>query len=78
MFVNFRVQASPCRVDTRAVAASEQGIRGLGAAIETLLVWLDRVRERNWLTGIDERMLKDIGLSRADLMRETDKRFWQA
>jgi uncharacterized protein YjiS (DUF1127 family) len=29
------------------------------------------------LAAMDERMLKDIGLSRADAVVETDKHFWE-
>jgi uncharacterized protein YjiS (DUF1127 family) len=40
--------------------------------------WRARLRERNALAGLDERMLKDIGLSRADAIYETSKYFWQS
>lgn len=43
-----------------------------------LLSWPDRVRQRRALMSLDDWMLKDIGLSRADIMREGDKPFWQA
>jgi len=39
--------------------------------------WLERARERHALSELDDRMLKDIGLARADITRETDKLFWQ-
>jgi uncharacterized protein YjiS (DUF1127 family) len=38
--------------------------------------WLERVRERRQLHALDDRMLKDIGLTRADVEYEAQKRFW--
>ena len=42
-----------------------------------LQTWLQRIRQRRALDAIDDWMLRDIGLSRGDAMRERDKRFWQ-
>jgi len=42
-----------------------------------IVTWLERARQRQALLALDEWVLKDIGLSRADVMRETDKAFWQ-
>jgi uncharacterized protein YjiS (DUF1127 family) len=57
---------------------------GLAVASETqfgfvdrLLTWIERARQRRMLASLDERMLKDIGLSRLDVSREVDKAFWQ-
>ena len=38
---------------------------------------LERARQRQALRALDDWVLKDIGLSRADVMRESDKPFWQ-
>ncbi|MEZ5667119.1 MAG: DUF1127 domain-containing protein [Alphaproteobacteria bacterium] len=47
-----------------------------------LLDWierrLERHRQRQELQGLDSRMLRDIGLSQADLRRELNKPFWRA
>jgi len=54
------------------------GIVG-GAAkrvIDVVLAWQQRARERHALATIDEHGLRDLGLSRADVMRESDKPFW--
>lgn len=45
-------------------------------AIETMLVWADRSRQRRELASMDERALKDIGLTRIDALRESSKPFW--
>ena len=43
-----------------------------------VLDWQDRSRERALLATYDDHMLRDIGLSRADVDRESRKPFWQA
>src|SRR5690242_7484051 len=40
--------------------------------------WHQRGQSRRLLCSLDERMRKDIGLSDADIVRETSKPFWQA
>jgi len=42
-----------------------------------IVTWLERARQRQALLALDEWVLKDIGLSRADVMRESDKPFWR-
>jgi uncharacterized protein YjiS (DUF1127 family) len=49
--------------------------RLLGALV-TLEAWLDRHDERRALLELDDHMLDDIGLSRADVEREAKKPFW--
>jgi uncharacterized protein YjiS (DUF1127 family) len=38
--------------------------------------WHELARERRQLAELDERMLKDLGLSRADVEREAGRPFW--
>jgi uncharacterized protein YjiS (DUF1127 family) len=42
-----------------------------------VVTWQARIRERQKLASLDDRMLRDIGLSRADVHAETRKPFWQ-
>lgn len=42
-----------------------------------ILAWLERARGRRALLALDDWVLKDIGLTRADVMHESDKPFWQ-
>jgi uncharacterized protein YjiS (DUF1127 family) len=46
-------------------------------ATATLRGWMQRMRSRETLAGLDERMLKDIGMTRAEITWETDKPFWR-
>jgi uncharacterized protein YjiS (DUF1127 family) len=42
-----------------------------------LAEWRARARSRHLLDELDDRMLRDVGLSRADVVRECAKNFWQ-
>jgi uncharacterized protein YjiS (DUF1127 family) len=44
---------------------------------DRLLVWLERSRQRRDLDAMDDRMLRDIGVSRSAAWGETQKWFWQ-
>ncbi|HEY5598554.1 MAG TPA: DUF1127 domain-containing protein [Kiloniellales bacterium] len=47
-------------------------------AANLLLTWQERAAERHALASLETRMLRDIGLSRADALREAAKPFWRA
>lgn len=44
---------------------------------DLLLLWLQRARQRRSLDSLSDHVLKDVGLSRADVMGEAHKQFWQ-
>lgn len=46
--------------------------------LRRVLTWSERIRQRRALSALDDWVLKDIGLTHADVMRECDKPFWQA
>jgi uncharacterized protein YjiS (DUF1127 family) len=50
----------------------------ISGAIETLLHWHTLKRERRDLASLDDRMLHDIGLTRADVEFEFTKPFWRS
>lgn len=45
--------------------------------LEVVEEWLARRRQRLDLAGLDEHLLEDLGLSRADVAREVGKPFWR-
>jgi len=55
---------------------------GLGRALRSMLSrlaeWRERHEQRKTLAAMNERMLKDVGISRSDAIRESSKPFWQA
>ena len=55
---------------------------GVGILLVGMLAWLRDChavyRQRRELLALDDRMLKDIGLSRADAFREGSKPFWRS
>jgi uncharacterized protein YjiS (DUF1127 family) len=50
----------------------------LAGLSDTFHVWRDRVRARRELAQWTERDLHDVGLSRSDIIYETEKPFWRA
>lgn len=56
----------------------ELAIRFLMTCLETLAVWQERAAARYRLAEMDDRLLNDIALSRADIEPEVRKPFWRA
>lgn len=50
----------------------------LGRLFSLLTLWQERARQRHALAELDERMLKDIGLTRRAVSSEIVKPFWHA
>jgi uncharacterized protein YjiS (DUF1127 family) len=46
-------------------------------AITLVLTWQERARQRHHLEYLSDHMLRDIGLTRADVLAEVTKPFWQ-
>jgi uncharacterized protein YjiS (DUF1127 family) len=57
------------------------GLRRLGShlarGLDRLLLWAETSRQRHQLAELSDHMLRDIGLSRADVLAEATKPFWQ-
>jgi uncharacterized protein YjiS (DUF1127 family) len=53
-------------------------VRVCGRALLCLEEWSARAQERRDLRSLDDRMLKDIGVSRSDAEREGEKPFWKS
>ena len=45
--------------------------------LETLLVWQERGQQRRHLAALDDHLLRDMGISRADAAREAATPFWR-
>lgn len=58
-------------------AEKKTPIRLFARLLETLECWHQRTRQRTALAELDDRLLKDIGLTRADVAREIRKPFWR-
>lgn len=69
-----QVHVVPHRAASVIGAAS---LAGLAAMFGILWTWRDRYRERRMLSALSDHMLKDIGVSRADVDREIRKTFWR-
>jgi uncharacterized protein YjiS (DUF1127 family) len=50
---------------------------GLWRAVDLLLTWQHRARDRRQLQTLSDHMLRDIGLTRADVFAEASKPFWR-
>ena len=51
---------------------------GVVALVDLLMTWQERAAARRHLSGLDNRLLADVGLSPADVAREAEKPFWRA
>jgi uncharacterized protein YjiS (DUF1127 family) len=51
---------------------------GLDHLVETLFTWQRRLADRRSLESLDDRMLRDIGVTRGDVYAETSKPFWKS
>ena len=70
---------TPLHSGLRPGASFGGALRAVAArAVGLVLTWQQRARERRQLASMDEFGLKDIGLTRVDVQRESDKPFWQA
>jgi uncharacterized protein YjiS (DUF1127 family) len=65
----------PFRAVEAAAVPVAAAVAGL---VDRLFTWHQRSRDRLALGQLDEHMLHDIGLSRADVDHEVSKPFWQS
>jgi uncharacterized protein YjiS (DUF1127 family) len=47
------------------------------AAVVLIRRWIERARQRRALASLDEAMLRDIGITRVEAVRESEKPFWR-
>lgn len=49
----------------------------LARVVDRLLGWSERGRQRRHLAQLDDRLLRDIGVSRAEVEAEISRPFWR-
>jgi uncharacterized protein YjiS (DUF1127 family) len=54
-----------------------QAARIADSIVTSVLVWLERARQRRELLGLSDRELHDFGVSRCDAAGEGSKPFWR-
>ena len=60
----------------RSVVGSHSLATRLTALLNLLATWMERRRQRLALGALNDTLLHDIGLSRADVEGEVNKPFW--
>jgi uncharacterized protein YjiS (DUF1127 family) len=50
---------------------------GLRRAVDTVLLWHERVKSRRTLAMLDDRMLRDVGIDNATARQESGQPFWR-
>ena len=76
------IEFDPCAEDGIAALAPRTPrftltgvLRRVGGRVAA---WQERARMRRGLAAMDDRLLRDIGLTRAQAHREYDKPFWRS
>lgn len=69
-----RSMALPAR---RAARECKRPPSHLGRVLALFRTWRQRFRGREALARLDDRSLRDIGLTRCDALREANKPFWR-
>jgi len=64
-------------VQTGHEGFGRQILRVMSRSVDLILLWQDRVSERAHLASLDDRLLRDVGLSRADVENEVSLPFWR-
>jgi uncharacterized protein YjiS (DUF1127 family) len=53
------------------------GVHPFAAAFLVIKNWIERTRQRRALAALDDQMLRDIGITRVEAVRECEKPFWR-
>jgi uncharacterized protein YjiS (DUF1127 family) len=61
----------------RASQSRNSGPSLLVRLVDTVFAWHERAHSRRMLAGLDNRMLRDIGISSGVAAEEADKPFWR-
>ncbi len=63
---------------TRREGLGGKLLRAVTRVADAILLWQERATQRAHLATLDDHMLRDLGLSRADVEREAAVPFWRA
>ena len=63
---------------TARLALGVRARTAISALADAFSAWNDRASQRRTLARLDDRLLRDMGLSRSDVDQEVSKPFWQA
>lgn len=73
-------------INTKLITAGSAAVKPVRAlakvrrvmvkCLNLIVVWQDRAEQRHALSELNERMLKDIGVSNVDAYKEARKPFW--
>lgn len=74
---NNRQPWQPLKTMRTSVSINETLTAAMVRLIDCMVSWQKRAAERHHLSGLDDRLLKDMGLSRADVDQEISKPFWR-
>jgi uncharacterized protein YjiS (DUF1127 family) len=73
-----RKHEQPPAAPAPRVGTLRDQLRLLGQRVAMMLAtWLQRRRSRLELAGLDDHLLRDVGLTRADVLHEASKPFWR-
>lgn len=67
----------PPRAYSRWTPAAGRPIHPAAMTWRLICGWIDRARKREVLAGLNDHLLRDIGITRLDAARESRKWFWQ-
>ena len=70
------IQAGTAPATRNTRPARGPGVR-LAGLLDGIAAWAERRRQRFALAALDDNLLRDIGLSRADVESEIEKPFWR-
>lgn len=65
------------RPEPDAVWRPKARLHPVAAAAMLVSSWIERARQRNALARLDDRDLRDIGITRVEAARECGKPFWK-
>ena len=72
-----KISALPESISSIISVYAYKVVRKVETVMEKLSVYSTRIDDRRHLSNLDDRALRDIGLTRSDVENEINKYFWQ-